>query len=239
MQLTDRQAAILRFIIDRYVQIGEPVSSAVIARETDVGVSPATIRAEMGQLEEGGLLTHPHTSAGRIPTDAGYRYYIDALMSKRALPKRDERALRGELLRLRARHNQLLRSTAQLLAGLSNALAVSGFQRDRLTHRAGFSALLEDPNVRGNKEELERITETFRYLDERVDQLFDLVHSEALGVFVGEENPVEELRNVSMVVSSFRLPSGEVGMVAIVGPRRMQYRKNISLIEFVRGLLES
>ena len=83
--MDERKRRILKVITDDYITSAEPVGSRTIARKYDLGLSPATIRNEMADLEEEGYLQQPHTSAGRIPSDRGYRYYVDALMERRRL----------------------------------------------------------------------------------------------------------------------------------------------------------
>jgi len=79
-ELTDREKAILRYVIQQFILTANPVGSRNIAKRYDIGLSPASIRNIMSDLEESGFLNHPHTSAGRIPTDKGYRFYVDSLM---------------------------------------------------------------------------------------------------------------------------------------------------------------
>src|SRR2546423_1697114 len=77
--LSERQQLILNLVVDAYLESGKPVGSKVIAERTDVDWSPSTVRSELAELEQAGYLTHPHTSAGRLPTDSGYRLYADSL----------------------------------------------------------------------------------------------------------------------------------------------------------------
>src|SRR5918999_2404241 len=90
-RLTDRRALILRAIVSHYVGTGEPVGSKVLVERYRLGVSPATVRNEMAALEDAGYIYQPHTSAGRVPTDTGYRYFVDAWASNRRLPAADAR----------------------------------------------------------------------------------------------------------------------------------------------------
>ena len=83
MELTERKLKILQAIISDYVKTAEPVGSRTLSKKYDLGISPATIRNEMADLEEMGYLTHPHTSAGRVPSDMAYRLYVNALMEKK------------------------------------------------------------------------------------------------------------------------------------------------------------
>ena len=93
MELTERKLKILQAIISDYVKTAEPVGSRTISKKYDLGISPATIRNEMADLEEMGYLTHPHTSAGRVPSDMAYRLYVNALMEKRELSKEEKNVM--------------------------------------------------------------------------------------------------------------------------------------------------
>ena len=92
MELDDRKRKILLAIIQNYQDTGEPVGSRTISKMNDLNYSPATIRNEMADLEEMGLIVQPHTSAGRVPTDKGYRLYVDHLLRKQALRRRQARS---------------------------------------------------------------------------------------------------------------------------------------------------
>jgi heat-inducible transcriptional repressor len=117
--LTPRQALLLGKVVDGFAQTGQPVGSKTLAADPDVSAGPSTIRNELAVLEERGLLAHPHTSAGRVPTDAGYRYYVDELLP--AAPARDEH-LRLELVRREV--DEAMRVTTETLSQVTNLLAI-------------------------------------------------------------------------------------------------------------------
>ena len=134
--LDDRRAAILKAIVQDYVRGGEPVGSKRLVEDWNLGVSPATVRSDMAALEEAGLITHPHTSAGRIPTDAGYRYFVDSLTSTEPLRPEQVAALEG-LLMGSPDLEELLRRTSSVLSRLTRfaALVVAPrLDRSRLRH---------------------------------------------------------------------------------------------------------
>src|SRR5918992_244202 len=91
--MDERKAAILKAVIEEYVETGQPVGSNTVARAASLGVSSATVRNEMAVLEREGYVTHPHTSAGRIPTDKGYRFFVDHLARMRELQAPDRQTL--------------------------------------------------------------------------------------------------------------------------------------------------
>ena len=115
MDLSERQLQILQAIINDYVENAEPVGSRSIAKKYDLGVSPATIRNEMSDLEEMGYLTHPHTSAGRVPSDKAYRLYVNNLMKKKNLSARDKRLINERLAASRDEFDATIRHAAELL----------------------------------------------------------------------------------------------------------------------------
>ena len=123
--LSDRERQVLEAVIETYVQTAEPAGSRTIAKRYQLGLSPATIRNTMSDLEEKGYLYHPHTSAGRIPTDLAYRVYVDYLMRPPAVAPAHAQHIRGELESHRAAVEAILSRAAQVLGVLTNELGVA------------------------------------------------------------------------------------------------------------------
>lgn len=135
--LGPRKAAVLHAVVEEYVRSGEPVGSETIAERSGLGVSSATIRNEMAALEEQGYLSHPHTSAGRIPTDHGYRHYVDSLPAGGRLREQQRRAIAGYFAEAILDLEDVLKGSVQLLS--------------RLTQYAGLAvppSAAEEPIVR-------------------------------------------------------------------------------------------
>jgi len=124
LQLDPRKAAVLRAVVSHYVGSGEPVGSKTIAERFNLGVSPATVRNEMAALEDAGFIYQPHTSAGRVPTDIGYRYFVDAWARDVHLPDEDARRIRRFFTEPRWELEEALRETAALLSRVTNHAAV-------------------------------------------------------------------------------------------------------------------
>lgn len=122
--LDDRKSAILRAIVSHYILSGEPVGSKTVAEGFARKVSPATVRNEMGALEDFGLIFQPHTSAGRVPTDAGYRYYVDEWATSSRLPATESRRVKSFFGQPRWELEDALRRTASLLSSLTDHAAV-------------------------------------------------------------------------------------------------------------------
>lgn len=115
-ELDERKKRILKVVTDDYIASAEPVGSRTIARRYDLGLSPATIRNEMADLEEGGYLEQPHTSAGRVPSEKGYRYYVDALMSMRQLDEQEIGIIYRELEKYHHEIETVIHQTSKILA---------------------------------------------------------------------------------------------------------------------------
>lgn len=122
--MDERQKKILQAIVDSYIRSAEPVGSRAISRNYGLGISAATIRNEMADLEEKGYLAQPHTSAGRIPSDKGYRFYVDCLMHKGELNPVEAQYIQKEYEERRQEMEQLIKMTSKLLAQVTNYISL-------------------------------------------------------------------------------------------------------------------
>jgi heat-inducible transcriptional repressor len=144
MDAVDRRAAVLRAIVEEYVQTAQPVASQSIAQSRSMGVSSATVRNDMTQLEREGYIVQPHTSAGRIPTDQGYRYFVDHFTKAGSLPVNQRRAVADFFASAHSALEDLLHETSQLLARLtSHAAVVVGPQFDAARVRSAQLVALQ------------------------------------------------------------------------------------------------
>lgn len=123
-ELSQRKKAILRAVVEGYIASSHPIGSTAVAVETDLDVSSATIRKELGVLEDEGFLQQPHTSAGRIPTEKGYRYFVDSLMEPHQLAGQKSEAIAEFFQRTHGELERMLRQTSNLLAGVTDYAAV-------------------------------------------------------------------------------------------------------------------
>jgi len=123
--LTDRERMILRLVVNMFVGTGDPVGSRSLSRLYDIGLSPASIRSTMSDLEDGGYLGHPHTSSGRVPTDFGYRAYVDELMDVESLTKEERNLLSEGVSQAPPEILELMHESARILGQMSNLLGVA------------------------------------------------------------------------------------------------------------------
>ena len=144
MDITVRQAVLLRKVVESHVSLGQPVGSKWLADQRDMPWGPSTIRAELARLEELGLLSHPHTSAGRVPTDRGYRHYVDALLEQGDLPVRRPQL---NLSVMRREVDEAMRATTEQLSQVTNLLAIVSAPPIQTTTIRHVEVLLLQPQV--------------------------------------------------------------------------------------------
>ena len=234
--MNKRQQEILAAVIEEYTDSAVPVGSKVLVEKYGFDISPATIRNDMVSLEKDGFLYQPHISAGRIPTDKGYKYFVEEIMADTELSLKDQKKLQVELLKLRAQHQRLSRTTAKLLSGMSGNLAISTIEKDFSDF--GIRELLEKPEFQ-EVDEFCKVVEALDFIDENVDFILKNVKDGETKIFIGKDNPIKGINNCSMVVSPYTTKSGDKGVLAIIGPKRMKYAENKSLLNYVRKLLSA
>lgn len=122
-ELNEREKLILKSIVQQFIQTATPVGSRFISKKYEIGFSSATIRNVMADLEEGGYIDHPHTSAGRVPTDKGYRYYVDALMQKEILSENEKNIIKSQLNNLGNDPDSLVKISSSLLSNITHQIA--------------------------------------------------------------------------------------------------------------------
>lgn len=337
--LDDRKMKILKAIIKTYLETGEPVGSRTISKYTDLNLSSATIRNEMADLEELGYIIQPHTSAGRIPSDKGYRLYVDDMMREKEgkLKEKEEQVdeMKEFLIEKVDRVETLLQNMAKTLATNTNyATMITGPQIQK--HKIKFIQLsqvdeekllcvmvlegniiknkiievnrylesetmlklnillnsslnglsIEDINLSiiskmtnqaGEHSELVRnildaiaevigtneempiytsgATNIFKYPElsdsqnasklistfEEKQMLTSLVpaHSEGIQVYIGDETPINSMKDCSVITATYELEDGLKGTIGIIGPKRMDYEKALEAISSVKEKLQS
>jgi len=333
-----RSQAILRAVIEEYVTTAQPVGSLALVERYGLGVSSATVRNILAELELAGLLSHPHTSAGRVPTDAGYRFYVESIAETLPLPAVEQLMIRHQFGQVEFASEHWFRLAATTLAGLTRSAGIATPAKPNFAHirrvdlvaanermaslilvlREGAikqSAVILDENdavdqpmlnrVAGllneklldltatlaesvlatmrDTDHLERVAarvgerivrilrdydattveevfsdgllnvmeapefahsdklrQVFTTLENRV-YLAELVGSVATSgqilIFIGAENPHEEMHGVSLVLAPYGHPGQAIGVVGVLGPTRMSYPQAIGTVRFVSGLM--
>ncbi|MFB0535548.1 MAG: heat-inducible transcriptional repressor HrcA [Anaerolineae bacterium] len=177
-ELTDRRQAVLGLVVRQYIATATPAGSKTIVEQYGLGVSSATIRSEMAYLEEQGYLTHPHTSAGRVPTEKGYRYFVERLMGEAELPLAEQRTIRHQFHQARLDLEQWMRLAAAVLARAAQGtslVAAPTFTQCRFKHleliAAHSSRLLLVLVLRGGMVKQQMLTLTHPVTQEELNQV--------------------------------------------------------------------
>ncbi|MBQ6396320.1 transcriptional regulator [Candidatus Saccharibacteria bacterium] len=247
MNLTERQREILFAIIEQYAELATPVGSVTLAKLFDV--SSATIRSEMAKLEALGLIAQPHTSAGRIPTDAGYRFYVNSLVeeSEAELPSDSREDGRSYLVPAdfsRPAHVLEVRVSAQASAEAAIRGAVDSLVEltgnlglgtiGNQLYLAGISRLLTQPEF----VDLARVHAVAKLLDNLEPWLKEAAPGEPLNIFIGKENPIGKSSGVSLIISKFRSSFSDSSYIGVLGPTRQNYQKVMTLVRRAGEMLE-
>lgn len=330
--LSPRQGRILKHVVEEYVTTAQPVSSDAVVRKYVPNVSSATVRNEMAALEEWGYLYHPHTSAGRVPLDLGYRYYVQWLMGGARLSEAEERTIShqfhqvesnvGEWVRLAGAvlanrvqnpvviappvaHVSRLRRVDLVPIGVASILVVvmlrSGAVRQQLwrtpsdieayplmglvhqwnslfagksapeirelpvgdthsglqetvvqlleeadrewasgqteVHVEGLSYMAAQPEF-GSSDRLQPVVEALEHHDVLSPLMEPLLRSDGVYVAIGQEQPVERLRECSIVLAAYGRPHEMVGVVGVIGPTRLPYWRTVPMVGYVAAMLD-
>ncbi|CCX88158.1 heat-inducible transcription repressor hrcA [Clostridium sp. CAG:590] len=337
MELDERKQKILKAIISNYLETGEPVGSRTISKYTDLNLSSATIRNEMADLEELGLIMQPHTSAGRVPTDQGYRLYVDHMMAEKdnemqemktqllervdkmesmlkqvakvlayntnyatlvTAPQYQNKKLKfiqlsqvddnqllavivvdgnvirnkmmqverplenDELLKLNVLLNTFLQGAslqdinlemiqtikaqagefADIMENIFQGIAETIHDADEVEiYTSGTTNMLKYPEL-GDIEQTTKLLEALedrQGLDELIDESMNSDNSNGIQVYIGEEAPVSNMKDCSIVTATYELAEGAKGTIGIIGPKRMDYKKVVSTLKNLTGELDT
>lgn len=231
--ISQRQSQILAAIVKEYSHSGHPVGSEELLQKFPFRVSSATIRNDMQALENEDYIHQPHTSSGRVPTDKGYRYFVNKLMRHMELTASEQLRVKRELSRLQSQYMELGRGISKLLAETSQGAAFA-----LLPESVGISGLSKMVEQSGRPEEIKEIAEFLDELEEH-GQAFIKKDLGQVETFIGREAPLPVKADFSLVVTRVRTADGKTGLIGVVGPKRMRYERNISLLEYVSKLLAS
>lgn len=239
MELTPRQRGILCQIIEEYAETASPVGSVTLAKLFNV--SPATIRAEMARLEAFGLIAQPHTSAGRVPTDAGYRYYVNQLSSEEPgspQPETEQHSLARSthVLEVRvssqSRADAAIRGAVDALVDLTGNLGLATIGSE--LYLSGISKLFIQPEFSDTR----RVQAVAKLLDNLEPWLREAAPGEALNIFIGHENPIGRNSEVSLIISKFSSPFSDRSYIGVLGPTRQNYIRVMGLVKHAGQMLE-
>lgn len=233
--ITERQEEILNSIVREYIDFAEPVGSQMLEKKHKFGICPATIRIEMQKLVDKGYLYQPHTSAGRVPTDKGYRFFVDELLERELGDLEKDFGI--DWAKEMKDSLKFTQNIAKLLASESSNLVLSYLSAERILWKEGWREILQEPEF----EEVgfaSRFAEVIDCFEKNIENLLLEFPSE-VQVYIGKENPFSKARDFSIITAKCCFPKKQEGVLTIMGPKRMAYDKNINLIDSVIKLLEN
>jgi heat-inducible transcriptional repressor len=220
--MDSRKHQLLTMVIEHYIKNAEPIGSKFLVSIGELDFGEATVRNELRELEEEGFLTHPHTSAGRIPTEKGYRYYVDQLnLENSNIPKNDFQSLVNAVAAIED-YELARKRLAKAAKDLSNETVIIAFSPEKIYY-TGLSNLFNKSEF-ADVNRVANVSQVFDHFEDYLEDFFDKVE-DSPRYFIGSENPFDE--TLSVVSARF----GKEGMVALLGPKRMDYKYNFSLIK--------
>jgi len=225
--MNPRQEKLFKIIVEQYIKAAQPVGSKLIVEKYLSDVSTATIRNDMVELENNGLIMHPHTSAGRIPTEAGYKKYVkDNIDIKSVLDKNDknfiEKSIKG--INSNSSNNEnIVKNLAKILAEQSKLSIFIGFSKNSVYY-TGLSNLFQQPEFQ-DMSLICNLTRVVEHLDEVMQDIYQ--KTQELQIKIGSDNPFAQDCSAIMTKTKNIL-------LGILGPLRMDYQKNIKLINFIK-----
>jgi heat-inducible transcriptional repressor len=236
--LTQRQIDILRSVIEEYINSAEPVGSETIEKKYNLSASPATIRNEMVKLTEYGYLKKPHSSAGRIPTSVGLKFYVKELMKTKDLSTMEEVALKEKVWDYRDRMQRFLKEVTKSLAEKTNTLAIAATDDGEL-YASGYANILDMPeffDIDVTKNLLEALDEFdyFKTLCNSVSDDEDDTH-----VLIEDELGARLNGPYGFVFSHYQTPLHLNGTIGVLGPARLNYTVIIPTVRYFGDLIES
>lgn len=228
--MEDRQKKLLKYVVEDYIKEAQPVSSNEIADRYFSDLSSATIRNEMAELEHLGLLYQPYTSAGRIPTDLGYRYYVQFFTDDVAIQAKDKKEI--DELELKA-DRESIKTLAKKISDLSSGAVIVAFSSSDIYY-TGISNLFAQPefNLSGW---IYTMSEVIDSLDNILSKLY-FTASEAPEIRIGDTNPFGDLASSIILKANFNQQDLLLGILC---PLRMEYRRNLGLMIHIKNLIDN
>ncbi len=236
MDLSNRQNQILKAVVEEYISSAEPVASEQLEKKYSLGISPATIRNEMVTLTTEGLLKQPHTSAGRIPTPMGLRFYVNNLMQEKQMSVTEEVTAKEKVWDSRHDFDKLMRQVSLALAQHTRDLAIVATSRGDIYY-AGVSNILDMPEFY----DIDVTRTVLALLDQqqKINQLFfeKTYGEEPVHIIFGADLGWSYFEPVGMAFTYFGDGQAKRGSLAVVGPCRLDFPRVIPVLRYFSNLI--
>lgn len=234
----NRRLVILNAIIKEFIETAEPVGSQTIVLGYHFSVSPATIRNEMSALEDEGLIFQPHTSSGRVPTDTGYRLYVDELADYETAEKEATKALQKAIVSNKVQKaREKIYDGVRILANATGHVSFATLPDNRRAFYLGVSQVLLQPEFSNDPLRASKVMEVLEDSDNFVNTLHQLEIGNDVKIFIGRENILPQIQSCAMVVCKYKL-EGFQGFFGVLGPTRMKYPFNHAIVKKIRDMIE-
>lgn len=226
--MSPRQYLVLKAIVELYAKTAEPVGSLALSGSFDA--SSATIRSEMAVLEREGYIMQPHISAGRVPTDKGYRAYVNA-MEPATGDSRQELAM-ARRVHGAGEADRAIKNAVESLAHVTRNLGLATIAGN--LYMSGMASLFQHPEFASG----DKAYEIARLLDSLEEWLAEAAPNDPISVYIGRENPIGRASGATLIISRFESPFSSRSYVGVLGPTRQNYGAVIGLVEYTGRLLE-
>jgi len=235
--MQDRKKQILKAIVQHFIDTAEPVGSNTILVSYKFSVSPATIRNDMAYLEKEGLVFQPHTSSGRVPTDTGYRLYVDEMADYKLVEKEAIEEL--EKVReafLVQKMEEKIFDAVRLLSQATHNVSFATLPGKKRTFFLGISNVLKQPEFKTDSIRASEVLEVLENDNNFINTLNQLDIDESIKIFIGKENIIKEIQSCSILVTKYNF-NGFEGFIGILGPTRMKYPYNSVILREIKKML--
>ena len=234
--MNERKSAIFGAIIKEHVSKGNTVASKVLVDKYDFQLSPATMRNEMVELEKDGYIYQPHTSAGRIPTERGWKYFIENFIEKKQISHKHRELMNSIIQDNEISFDLAVKKISKGLAEISKDAVFVGFSSDDFYY-TGLSHLFKNPEFQ-KIDLVHHISEVVDHLDEVISDMFEEIsESDDEQILIGQENPFGA--ECSTIITGYSNGKDVRGVFGILGPMRMNYEDNMALIKYAKELFNN
>lgn len=235
--ITDRQKRILNFVVKEYAKKGEPVGSKDLCAKHFQDLSPATLRRELSELTNWGYLDQPHTSAGRMPTDKAYKWFVNETMADKGKMATSSEQWAEKINQDRNIADDFFSESAQIIADFCNGMGLSYSLGEQSVFKHGWKNLVEQLLPDTPEGEISRIFEEIESVDLKIDEVFEKLSKTEKTIFIGKECPIVKSESISII---YKIPPTKKDkLFMLVGPKNMLYERNLAILEAVAKILDS
>jgi len=237
IMITDRQKRILNFVVKEYSKRGEPIGSKDLCVKHFPDLSSATLRREFSELTDWGYLDQPYTSAGRIPTNKAYKWFVNEAMANEEKIFASSEQWVEKINQDRKGSDDFFAESAQIIADFCGGLGLSYSFNKQSVSKYGWKNLVEQLMPDTPENEISRIFEEIESIDFKMNEIFQNISKTGKAVFIGKECPIVKSESISII--SKISPTQKDKLFMLVGPKNMLYEKNLAILEAVAKMLEN